>query len=273
MQHISKNRYNEYLRLQEKKFRREAKKFVIEGWHLVEEALAAGEQIETVIATEAAVIKAKENGLLGRLEQARIGLCLIGEAGLAKLGDTVTSQGILAVVHERRQTMDNFMERLGDRPSSLIVALERISDPGNLGTIIRTCDWFGADGILIGEGSVELYNQKVIRSTQGSFFHLPIIPGVDLGIALATLKEKEYRILGTVVTDGTSLGSISTPQRGVVVFGGESEGLSQSLQKLADDRVTIPGFGKAESLNVSIACGVILGVMRMRKSPDTLEHG
>ena len=139
----------------------------------------------------------------------------------------------------------------------MIVALENISDPGNLGTIIRNCDWFGVNNILLSKECAEIYNQKVIRASMGSLFHLSIIEENDLINSLKDLKTKNYDIV-TADLDGENLYKFKRGKDIAIVFCNEANGPSKELLKISNRKITIPQKGKAESLNVASASAVIL---------------
>jgi TrmH family RNA methyltransferase len=139
-----------------------------------------------------------------------------------------------------------------------------VSDPGNLGTILRTCDWFGVDAVLLGKGCVSLYNEKVVRSTSGSIFHLPIYEDVDLLKTLPELKNNGFTLVSTVM-DGESLIQTLLPEKTVLVLGNEAHGVNEAVKKISDRQVSIPRFGNAESLNVGVACAVFLSQWRLVK--------
>ena len=142
------------------------------------------------------------------------------------------------------------------KSKSTIIALDRISDPGNLGTIIRICDWFNVDALLIGSGSVELYNPKVIRSTVGSIFHFPILENVDLSLSLKKLKN--YKIISADLNGTSSIDKYNFSEKICIIIGSEAHGISSNLKNLITDSVSIPKFGKVESLNAAVALSIFL---------------
>ena len=135
-----------------------------------------------------------------------------------------------------------------------------MADPGNLGTIIRTCAWFGADGVLLSERSVELSNPKLLRSTMGAVFHLPVAAGINLPEMIHALRQRGFRILAAEA-GGEPAGSVL---RGggnrMLVFGSEAHGLSPEVRDLADSKFGIAGSGRIESLNVAVAVGIALDI-------------
>jgi TrmH family RNA methyltransferase len=178
------------------------------------------------------------------------------------VADTVTSQGVAAVVKKFLAGSDSELEKLLKDGNDFVVALDQVGDPGNLGAIIRTSDWFGVDAILLSQNSVELYNPKVVRSTMGSLFHLPILEFSDgLGSfadALSKLRRGGFKLYGTQVSGISDIRTITWPKKSVLVIGNEARGISPEISRILDERVAIPKFGKAESLNASVAAGVFL---------------
>ena len=154
--------------------------------------------------------------------------------------------------------------------NSVVVALDIIGDPGNLGSIIRSADWFGVQAVLLGRQSVDLYNPKVVRSTMGSIFHLPIVQDLDLLAALSHARELGYTIYGADTEGETHFDKVRFAQRSVIVLGNEAWGLSDAVRKLTDVRVAIRRYGSAESLNVGVACGILLSGLH-RKMDEQLR--
>ncbi len=143
-----------------------------------------------------------------------------------------------------------------------VVACDGINDPGNMGTILRICDWFGIDAVLLGKGCVELYNEKVVRSTAGSILHIPILENISLMHELPKMKQNGFSLLATAL-DGKILGQeYLFPAKSVLILGSEAHGVSGDIFSLADETITIPSYGKAESLNAGIACGIIAAKWR-----------
>jgi TrmH family RNA methyltransferase len=144
----------------------------------------------------------------------------------------------------------------------VVAAFDAVSDPGNLGAMVRTCDWFGVNGILVGRDSVDLYNPKVVRSTMGGIFHLPIAVGMDLPGLIPRAKKQGYTVYVTDARGDVQFDRVSFAGRSLLVFGNEAWGVSDQVGALADVRLAIRRYGAAESLNVSVACGVILAMLR-----------
>ncbi len=141
--------------------------------------------------------------------------------------------------------------------SDLVVLLDGIQDPGNLGTIIRTADWFGVKKIICSENSVSAFNPKVLQSSMGSVFRV----SVEYGDLAAVLSKDKRPVYGAVL-DGKDMREIKTSLPAYLLIGSEGQGISASLRTLIDAPVFIPSFGKAESLNAAIACGILLAKFR-----------
>ena len=160
-------------------------------------------------------------------------------------------QGVLAVIKKENGGEDI------DYNQDIILALDDLQDPGNLGTIIRTADSVGLNQILISKGTTDSYNSKVIRSTMGAIFRVKIVECEDLKQTLKRLQENNFKVMVTDLGTDKSIYDIKL-QKNVIVIGNEANGVSKEIKKIADTKAIIPMFGKTESLNASIATGVIL---------------
>lgn len=226
-------------KLHQRKYRKQTNTFLIEGSHLIEEALSSNWITkEIIISEEVSVPETADN----------LPVTQVTKQVFKELSFTASPQGIMAVVEMKKDNAVN---------GEVVVLLDAIQDPGNLGTIIRTADAAGVDGIVLGEGCVDLYNDKVIRATQGSIFHLPILHA-ELEAETVRLKQSDYTVWATALEKAENYKKLPVPQKTAIIFGNEGAGVKESLLEKADERVTIPIFGKAESLNVSIAAGVLL---------------
>jgi TrmH family RNA methyltransferase len=179
---------------------------------------------------------------------------------LSQFADTVNAQGVLAVVRRRNERAEDLLRRLP--APALLVGLDGIADPGNLGSIVRTCDWFGAGGILLGRTSVDLYNPKVVRATMGGIFHVPVVTGLDLPVSAVQAKEQGYTVYVTDPSADLLDADVRFAERSLIVFGNEAHGVSEDLSRVADARVAVRRYGAAESLNVGVACGILLSAHR-----------
>jgi TrmH family RNA methyltransferase len=162
------------------------------------------------------------------------------EVQLKQISDTVHSQGVVALVRQRNEPFDLLVLQ----SAKFIIACDTVNDPGNLGTILRTCDWFGVDAVLLSEGCVSLYNENI-----------------DFKTALPSLQSESFKVIATAL-DGRPLYSSSSREKSILVLGSEAHGVNPDILQHADDIISIPRFGKAESLNVGIACGIVLAHWR-----------
>lgn len=255
---MSKARLAEIKKLHQKKYRQETGQYLIEGWKSVEEALHSRFRFATLVYDEHRIPDSK---LFSALKQSSDELISAKAKEIDSISDAVTSQGIIAVasILGSRRSIDEVLKR----DAALIVALDRISDPGNLGTIIRTCDWFGVEALVIGNDSVDLYNPKVVRSAMGSIFHFPIIDGIDLTSFLAQCRKEKFKVYSSELTDSEDVRKVSIDKKAVIIIGSESHGVSKNISALADVKVSIPRIGSAESLNAAVACAVLLARIKL----------
>lgn len=242
--------------LSQKKGRTATGTFLVEGLRLVQEAAASDFVIEEVYYTNEFTDDPAGRTLVDRLGGKTSQIRTVTTRDLGSITDTVTAQGIVAVVRPRVFSVDELL-RPTDAPS-VLVALDSVADPGNLGSMVRTCDWFGVQGILLGRTSVELHNPKVVRATMGGLFHLPIVEDVDLLSAISNARQTGYQVYVTDAFGETHFDRVRFANKSIIVFGNEAWGVSDQLKRLADVRVAIRRYGAAESLNVGVACGIVL---------------
>ena len=247
--------------LSQKKFRQSERKFILEGWRALKEVLNSSSKVETVAVLSRYLEDPDYKAILSMLAERGASIKELSETELNQLADTVHAQGVLAVVHQKTHTLDSV--RFGPAPT--VVAVDAVSDPGNLGSIVRSSDWFDVDAILLGRGCVDLYNDKVVRSTVGSIFHIPIVEGVDLPKTLGMMKEQGFFIVAFSGDGKQSYTNLQPRGRSVFVFGSEPHGVSREVRSVADLVVRIPRYGKADSLNVGVACGIVLAHTRAGK--------
>jgi TrmH family RNA methyltransferase len=246
---ISRSELKYFSSLLIKKFRQQEEKFVVEGLKTVEEGLNSSYKCDAVFVTPAFMDSFPD--LIAILNKKANRVLELRSIDFQKISDTKSPQGIAAVFNK------NYPKKnLNDLKDKLIVLIDNISDPGNLGTIIRTCDWFGIYNILITDQSVEYLNPKVIRATMGSLFHLNIYDEIYEN-DLANIKNNGYQIV-CADTKGKNIFSYKTNKKTLITFSNESIGPSETIKSLSDDFITIPGKGRAESLNVSSAASIVI---------------
>ncbi|MGA8543641.1 MAG: RNA methyltransferase [Mycobacterium sp.] len=228
--------------------RRRARRFLVEGAHLVEAAAGRG-LIREVFVTEAAA--QRYAALLDGQEAA---VNLITERAAKALSDTVTPAGLVAVCEQPSLSLDDV---LTDAPRLVAVGVE-IGEPGNAGTLIRIADAMGAAAVVFGGHSVDPYNGKCLRASAGSIFAVPVVVAPDVGAAVSALQASGLRVLATTVDGELSLDDVELAAPTAWLFGAESHGLSPQLAQQADIRVAIPMSGGAQSLNVAAAAAICL---------------
>lgn len=255
---VSKADIKYFRSLSQKKVRQAERKFILEGWRALKEVLNSPSTVETVAVLSRYLQDPDYESILTKLGERGASVKEVTEAELNQVADTVHAQGVLAVVQQKTHSLDSVQL---DK-SSLVVAADAVSDPGNLGSMIRSSDWFHADFVLLGRGCVELYNEKVVRSTVGSLFHVPIVEGVELTEALSSMKKNGFSIVAFSGDGKQSYTTLEQSVRTVYVLGSEAHGVSREVRNVADVVVRIPKYGKAESLNVGVACGIVLAHVR-----------
>ncbi len=234
---ISKNEAKYIQSLYHKKTRQEEGAFVAEGVKLVEDIIASPLFIRKIYATE------KWKGVV----PPGVETLIIKDDELERISNLETAHEVLAIVEMPKQPTMVPMAK------ELVIALDGISDPGNMGTIIRLADWFGVAHIIASQECVDCYNPKVVQSTMGSIARVNI-HYVDL---VQLISKEKPRVFGAVL-NGKSIYAMQTASAGVLLIGSEARGLRPELQQFVTDPVTIPKKGQAESLNAAMAAGIIL---------------
>lgn len=235
-------------RLTQRRGRDLSDKFLVEGRQAVREALKAERLVQDVIVQD----PARHADLL---ESTSATVWTADEATMRQLSDTVTPQGIVAVCRQLSFDWDDLHD------ARLIVICAQVRNPGNAGTVIRCADAFGADGVVLTTGSVDIYNPKTVRSTVGSLFHMPILTGATLAEAVDKVRAMGMQVLaadgeGEPLDLKAAKGELSRPT--AWIMGNEAWGLPKEDAELADTSVAVPMWGQAESLNLSSAAAVCL---------------
>jgi len=246
----------ELTKLEKKSFRDETGVFLIEGKKIFQEARKAHLTMDQVLVTEKFMNENRD--FFVPLGISYRDVIIISDHNADRLAGTATPTGLFAVVQKPNISLVDVQK------ASFVAVLEDIRDPGNLGTMIRTADWFGVKAIVISSTGVDAYNSKVIRATMGSLFHLTIYSSDDLVSDLTQLKTGGYRMIVTRPEGKTPLQSIEA-SKNCIIFGNESVGTSFEVDELADDVFTIPRYGDAESLNVSVSFGITLNQLLQPK--------
>ena len=245
---LSKNQQKIIQKLQQKKYRNELGLFVVEGKKGILEFVQAGFKVEAIFATS-----------LFSEQLNKLPLTLISKEELSKISTLKNPDEGVAIFHQPK--------RKGILQEGIILALDNIQDPGNLGTLIRLCDWFGIETLLCSEQTVDCYNPKVVQASMGSLsrvevHYLPLagfLVTCDLPVYVATLE-------------GENLYTTTFPEDCVIVLGNEANGVSPEVTALANGAITIPRFGRrqqAESLNVAMAGAIIMSQVKGKASEDS----
>jgi RNA methyltransferase, TrmH family len=262
---LTKAKLRELRELGRKKDRDESGHFIVDGVRGVREAIQSRFPVVEVLYTGELLSAEGGDALIRDASQRTRSILQISAREMEQVSGTVTAQGVIAVMQKGRWTSREVLRR--DQAGSVIVALDAVADPGNLGSIIRTCDWFGVDALLLGADSVELYNPKVVRSTVGSIFHLPILVDVDLPSVVAEARDAGYVVYATAADGFVDTDTTQFAGKTLVVLGNEAWGISGPVMQLADRRLAIRRHGSAESLNVGVACGIVLASIRRGSHP------
>ncbi len=256
---MTNNELKFYSNLLKKEFRESENLFLIEGTHLIEECLSSVFYSRSI--RKIFIRKDYNNKLSGKLLGSGLIPEVITDIQFNKLSETINSQGIIAVVSIRKGNISSNVK------DSLIVALEDINDPGNLGTILRTCWWYGVDKVYLSSNSVDIYNSKVIRSTQGALFNTEIYTNTNLKSELLKFHKKGWDVfISSLNTENLLDGiKIDVTRKKIIVFGNEAKGVSEELISNKDfEKIKIKGYTKCESLNVGVSAGIILDFFRNR---------
>lgn len=229
---------NQYVKrvssLHKKKYRDEYKEFFIEGMKTIKEAIKYNQNIKNIFYCSKMIDYDLD---IPGIE--------VTQEIISKMTDTMTPQGIVAVCEIP------FYEI---KKKNRLIFLDRVQDPGNVGTIIRTADAFGFDGIILSEGCADVYSPKVVRATMGSLFHIPIIQSASTEY----IKALDCKIYSSTLDTDEFLGNIKIEEPFILVIGNEGKGISDEIKKITDKFVKISMSGNAESLNASIAAGILM---------------
>ena len=282
---VNNQRVKEVANLKQKKYRTESGTFFAEGLRAVQEAGQYADVTE-LFYTEAEagrldeVLKAAGNvpadtkeksenkknannnnaGTAKKRNEAANGIRMyqVDEKVMAKLSDTKAPQGVLAVIRTPEQNLRQLRPGTASDNNAPVIILDRVQDPGNLGTIIRTADAVGALGLILLEGCVDAYSPKVVRASMGSLFHLPVVQDVTAEEALTWCYRNGYEPAATALKNAQNVYKADISKKMAFLFGNEANGVAEELQAAAETRLFIPMAGLAESMNVAMAAGIIL---------------
>ncbi len=241
---ISKNKIKFLRQLQTKKYRNQHKLFICEGVKVVEALLKSSFEVQEIFVVD---------HLVPKLDLPQEKTTIVSEAELKKISVQKSPQGVLALVRIPDYSIEN-----QDFSTNFTIVLDRIQDPGNLGTIIRIADWFGIEKIICSHGSVDLYNPKVIQSAMGAIFNVKVFY-----TCLEDFLTKFYKkipVYGTFM-DGEDLKKVKIQPPAFILFGNEANGIAQNLHKFVSRKVSVPPQNPSplvDSLNVAVSAGIVL---------------
>lgn len=250
-------RIKELAKLKKKKYREEKGCFLIEGEKSVGEAIASRCTIHQILVNVEQKDKFSHLLMEDSAENAEVWQC--SPHVIEAVGDAKTPQGILAVVS--KTSIKTQIEK------GMVVVLDDVADPQNVGTIIRTADAVGAGGVILTAGCADFLSPKAIRASMGSVFHIPIVAEAEIGQVLKELKSKGMQVVAGHL-QGRGAFCFASDEVAIVV-GNESRGVSQQTEQMADVLCKIPIYGQAESLNVAVAAGILLYAV---KGEISLSH-
>ena len=268
------NKKIKYIRgLMEKgSIRKKNRQFVVEGIKLVDEALKYGDVSEIVITeslyaeivsgdlSDNALLAGNGKNVIKYVENSRSTIVVL-DAVFNSVSETITPQGVLAVVRMPcyRLLDEDYLDKIYSKTGKIkLLILEDTSDPGNLGTIMRTAEAAGVTGVIMTKGTVDIFNPKVVRSTMGSIFRLPFAYVEDLKEVIKELKKSGISFYATHLKGEKSYKAIQYSDRSAILIGNEARGLSDEVADLADTYVLIPMQGKVESLNAAVAAALMM---------------
>lgn len=248
--------HNQHLKLARRiREGKERSLILIEGTRLAGECLASGLHLKMAFILHSSEVAA--GTLVPKLNALECPIYEVDESLLASLSDTVTSQGIIIIAARPHHDLSKMIESRHGRPP-LVVALDRIQDPGNAGTIVRTAEAAGATGIVGSIGTVDLYSPKVLRASMGSAFRLPIITGESIPEVLDFARTWGLFVVGTAADGDTVYSEHDWMRPAIVLLGNEAGGLAADIPALCDTVVRIPLTAPVESINVASAAAALL---------------
>lgn len=242
------NTYKSALKLMKKKYRDETGLYLLEGVKPLEDALAMGIKVKTIFLCEG----------MERADAFSEELCMmLDEKLFAKLSDTGTSQGVIAVAEQKKCTFAEFAEASAEGSGNVVI-MDRLQDPGNIGTIIRTAEAAGYRGIIMVAGSGDVYSPKVVRAAAGSLFRMPVIRAADAEEVTAMVSKMGKKLTVTCLEEAVNCFDTDLSENIALVIGNEGRGVSEKLMSCSDIRVKIPMAGSIESLNAAVAAGILM---------------
>ena len=237
-------------KLKDKKYRDESNEYVVEGVKLVEEAVKENAKIKQIIVCEDTT-RTYEIPTHIMLEIAKYECISVSDKIFNIITQVTNPQGIMAIIEKNAQDAQI------DYSQDIIVVLDDVQDPGNLGTILRTVDSIGLNQIIVSKGTADAFNSKVVRSTMGAIFRIKIIEVENLAQEIKEMRKHHFKLMVTSLQTKNSIYDIDFNKK-IIVIGNEANGVSKEIQDMADEKAKIPMLGRTESLNASVAAGVVM---------------
>lgn len=256
--------------VQKAKVRREQDVFIAEGAKMFQEA--PDERIRKVFVAQSA-----ERELLNQYgdKLTKTGYEAVADEVFRKMSDTKTPQGILCLIRQYHYALEEILEpeKRKEGQETFLLILENIQDPGNLGTLFRTGEGAGVDGIIMSRQTADIYNPKVVRSTMGSIYRVPFVYAEDLGATIGVLRDKGISVYAAHLAGKRFYDEFDYTKRTAFLIGNEANGLEEETARLADYCLKIPMQGQLESLNAAVASAVLMyEAQRQRRAGKKINH-
>ena len=239
--------------------------YFVEGIRFVSDAIENKQDIVKVVISDKLESLNGGKDLIDRVTALCSECFLVSEKLFKEISDTQTPQGILAVLKKREFEFESVIEY-----GSSVVILDGLQDPGNVGTIIRTADAAAVSAVILTKGCVDLYSPKVLRSTMGSIFHMPILEGISIKATIGLLKKSGYKVIASHLNGQNNYYEEDLTGKSAIIVGNEANGISYETVETADSLVKIPMPGRAESLNASVAASIMIyEIVRQKTQHNT----
>lgn len=227
--------------------------FIIEGIKIIEESIENNIDLKYIVYTDKLLSTEEGKTFFEKIKYYR-GLVCVTESLFKEISDTENPQGVIGICSFEKRDI----EEVYNMKNPSLLYLDEVQDPGNMGTIIRSCDAFNLDGIILGKGSVDPYNPKVVRATMGSIFRVPLYICEDSISTLLKLRENNINLLATSLEGSLPIYQIDYKEGFVLIIGNESKGVNNNILSLSNKLIKIPMPGGAESLNAGVAASIIM---------------
>ncbi len=246
---IKNDKIKELRKLYQKKYRKSKSQFILEGLRLIRGAYKSGADLEQIFLTRSYYQKHKTESFIINNENE---LVYVSRGLIEEVADTDNPQEIIAVVNEPKTSLDEVLDK------QYILVMDRIQDPGNMGTIFRTAPAAGFQSIIITKGSVDVFNLKVLRSSVGAIYSLPFVKDIELNELTESLKEEDRSIYAADLNTDNYYNELTYESPLALIIGNEAGGIRPEILDLADQKIKIPLKANIESLNAGVAAGVIM---------------